>query len=127
MIVNEYAGGDYAFKIVDLSSGLIKEFGKRGEGRYELISPNNKFFRDYEKSQIHITDEHFYYSYEVNSLFDSIPRPVDSFTFSLAEGNHFMGNRTFLDDKLLGATLQVQGFDRGVLGAIIDPDANNRT
>lgn len=106
VIVNEYVGGEYAFKIVDLKSGLIKEFGKRGEGPYELISPNNKFFLDYEKSQVHITDEHFYYSYDVESLIDSVPQPIESFTVNLEEGNHFMGNRTFLDGNLVGATLK---------------------
>lgn len=103
VVVNEFLDPDFTFKLVDLRSGSVKKFGKRGEGPNELISEGGYFLLDHVNNHFIIGDDFFNYVYKSKELFDDNPLPVESFRFE-TEDDRFLGHRVFADGRIFGST-----------------------
>ncbi|WP_198514287.1 hypothetical protein [Algoriphagus formosus] len=103
VVVNEYLTNDYTFKLIDLKTGAVKNFGKRGEGPNELVAEGGYFLTDYQNNQLIIGDGLFNYTYSVEDLFKENPQPLNSFTFE-TNGDRFIGARVFAKGKVIGST-----------------------
>lgn len=103
IIVNEMFDRDFTFKLVDLKSGKVKKFGKRGEGPNELISEAGYFLIDHQKHQLIIGDGYFNYVYEVEDLFEEDALPVESFRFQ-TDDDRLMGHKVMVEGEVFGAS-----------------------
>lgn len=103
IVVNEMFDRDFTFKLVDLKSGKVKKFGKRGEGPNELISEAGYFLIDHQKHQLIIGDGYFNYVYEVDDLFQEDALPVESFRFQTGD-DRFMGHKVIVEGEVFGAS-----------------------
>jgi len=103
VIVNEFTDSEYTFKLIDLKSGNVKKFGKRGEGPNELISDGGYFLTDVEKNQLIIGDGTFNYVYDVKEIFDENISPINSFEFEISD-DRFIGHRVFSEGNIFGST-----------------------
>lgn len=103
IVVNEFSDPDYTFKLVDLKSGTVKRFGKRGEGPNQLLNEGGYFLLNHSDNQLIIGDGNFNYTYDVDRLFDQNPQPVNSFRFNL-EDDRFLGHRVLTAGRVVGST-----------------------
>ncbi|MHA7130285.1 TolB-like 6-bladed beta-propeller domain-containing protein [Algoriphagus namhaensis] len=103
LVINEFLTSDYTFKLVDLKTGEVKNFGKRGEGPNELISEGGHFLLDHDNNKLTIGDGFSNYVYSVNNLFDDNPLPLSSYSFETGD-DRFMGHRTLAKGRVVGST-----------------------
>lgn len=103
VVVNELFDPDFTFKLVNLESGEIKKFGKRGEGPNELISDGGYFLMDHKNHQLIIGDGFFNYAYRVEDLFKDQPVPVKSFRVN-ANDDRFFGHRVMAEEVVFGSS-----------------------
>lgn len=103
IVVNEMFDSDFTFKLIDLRTGQVKKFGKRGEGPNELISEGGYFLLDHKNNDLIIGDGYFNYVYEVESLMEDDVLPIKSFRFQ-TDDDRFLGHRVMVDGEVFGAS-----------------------
>lgn len=103
IVVNEMFDRDFTFKLVNLKSGQVKKFGKRGEGPNELISEAGYFLIDHQKHQLIIGDGYFNYVYQVDDLFVEDATPVETFRFQ-TDDDRLIGHKVMVDGEVFGAS-----------------------
>lgn len=103
IVVNELLDTDFTFKLIDLKSGRVKKFGKRGEGPNELLSDGGYFLLDHENNHLIIGDGYFNYVYEVEELFKENVLPIESFRFDTGD-DRLMGHRVMASGSVFGSS-----------------------
>ncbi|MBN7815147.1 TolB-like 6-bladed beta-propeller domain-containing protein [Algoriphagus pacificus] len=103
IVVNELLDSDFTFKLIDLKSGRVKKFGKRGEGPNELLSDGGYFLLDHENNHLIIGDGYFNYVYKVEELFDENVIPIESFRFETGD-DRLMGHRVMANGSVFGSS-----------------------
>ncbi len=103
IVVNELLDSDYTFKLIDLKSGRVKKFGKRGEGPNELLSDGGYFLLDHENNHLIIGDGYFNYVYKVEELFEENVLPIESFRFETGD-DRLMGHRVMANGSVFGSS-----------------------
>jgi len=104
LIINEYPDKDYCLKIVDLKTGTLRSFAKKGKGPNEIQAQSCNYSVDQINNELYITDRNTYYVYSIDSLMNEIIKPTSSFSVRI-KNIPFLSS-SYCSNKIIGSTYE---------------------
>lgn len=101
LIINEFPDPQYCMKIVDLTKGTVRNFGKKGKGPNEIQSGSCNF--SIEKNNLYVFDRINYFKFSIDSLKNGIDIPESMFCFRPKETTFL--KTTYSNGFVVGGTI----------------------
>lgn len=100
LFISEIKDPDYEMKIVDLKTGSVRNFAKKGEGPDEIKYQGSNFSIDVKKNNLYLIDGPTYLVYNANGIKDKKDTLISKFSVDVNE-DRFMES-TYYNGYIIG-------------------------
>ena len=97
---------NFTMKILNLETGYLRKFGRKGRGPNELQKRFSRFSVDYTSNKLYISDFPNFYVYSIDDLKKGIDDiPISKFNLPSDKGSSFLSS-TYSNGKIIGNTYE---------------------